>query len=140
MIKNEFRRRVEWSECDPARIVFYPNYFAWFDEATWRLFAKVGFPPDELKTQLNFAGMPILEAKSKFLGPSRFFEEVVIESHVAEWRDKTFDVVHRISNNGALTVEGVETRAWCEPHPDDPSRLKARPVPKIIVERLSAAG
>jgi 4-hydroxybenzoyl-CoA thioesterase len=138
MVVNEYRRRVEWSECDPAKIVFYPNYFMWFDEATWRLFTKVGLPPTVLENEYRFAGMPILEAKSKFIGPSRFFEDVVIESHVANWKDKTFDVIHRISNNGTLTVEGVETRIWCEWHPDDKNRLKARSVPKPIVEKLSA--
>ena len=61
-----------------------------------------------------------------------------IASHVAAWREKTFDVVHRIFNKGTLSVEGMETRIWCEWHPDDPTRLKARPVPKAIVEKLSA--
>ncbi len=136
MVVNVYRRRVEWSDCDPAHIVFYPNYFAWFDEATWRLFASVGLPPDVLRAQYRFAGMPIVEAKSKFMAPSRFFEEVVIESRVAAWRDKTFDIIHQIKNGETLAVEGVETRIWCEPHPDDPNRLKARSVPRAIVEKL----
>lgn len=138
MLTNEYTRRIEWADCDPAKIVFYPNYFAWFDDGNWKLFAKAGFPPDVLYGQFKFAGMPILEAKSKFIAPSRFFEEITIASHVADWREKTFDVVHRVFNNGALAVEGTETRIWCEWHPDDPSRLKARPVPKAIVEKLSA--
>jgi 4-hydroxybenzoyl-CoA thioesterase len=138
MVVNEVRRRVEFSECDAAKIVFYPTYFRWFDEATWHLFAKVGFPPAVLYAEYRFAGMPILEVKSKFIGPSRFFEEVVVESHVAEWRDKTFDVVHRVLNNGTVTAEGTETRIWCEWHPDDPKRLKARSVPQPIVAALSA--
>ncbi len=139
MFVNQYRRRVEFGDCDPARIVFYPRYFAWFDEATWRLFHAVGFPPDVLKAQLGFAGFPIGEAKAKFLAPSRFYDEVVIESHVATWRDKSFDVVHRIKNGDALAVDGMETRIWCEAHPDDPARLKAKPVPRAIVEKLSGA-
>lgn len=135
-VVGEYRRRVEWGDCDPAQIVFYPNYFAWFDEATWRLFAKVGLSPDVLKSQYRFGGMPIGEAKAKFTGPSRFFEDIVIESHVAAWRDKSFDVVHRIKNRDIQVVEGMETRIWCEPHPDDPTRLKARPVPAEIVRKL----
>ena len=136
MIVNRYRRRVEWAECDPAYIVFYPRYFAWFDDATWRLFAKVGLTPDILRAKYAFLGMPIVEAKAKFIAPSRFFEEVEIESHVAAWRDKTFDVMHRVKNGGKLAVEGSETRIWCEPHPDDPKRLKAQPVPRAIVKKL----
>lgn len=136
MVVNQYRRRVEFGDCDPARIVFYPRYFAWFDEATWRLFESVGLPPDVLRSQFGFAGFPIAEAKSKFLAPSRFFDEIVVESHVETWRDKSFDVIHRVKNGGTLAVEGMETRIWCEPHPDDPTRLKAKPVPRPIVEKL----
>ena len=25
---------VHWGDTDPARIVFYPNYFEWFDQST----------------------------------------------------------------------------------------------------------
>ena len=25
---------IEWGDADPARIVFYPRYFAWFDAGT----------------------------------------------------------------------------------------------------------
>ena len=139
MVINEYRRRVEFGDCDPARIVFYPRYFAWFDEATWRLFASVGLSPDVLRTHYAFAGFPIVEAKAKFLAPSRFFDEIVIESHVETWRDKTFDIVHRVKNGGTPAVEGMETRIWCEPHPDDPARLKAKPVPRAIADKLSGA-
>ena len=34
--------RVEWGDCDPADIVFYPNYFRWFDAASWNLFEVAG--------------------------------------------------------------------------------------------------
>jgi 4-hydroxybenzoyl-CoA thioesterase len=140
MVVSEYRRRVEFGDCDPAQIVFYPNYFAWFDQATWRLFAKVGLTPEVLRAQYNFAGFPILDAGSKFLAPSRPFDEVVIESRVATWSDKTFVVAHKITNGTTVAVEGQETRIWCEPHPDDPKRLKARSIPKAIVEKLGGTG
>jgi 4-hydroxybenzoyl-CoA thioesterase len=28
---------VEWGDCDPAGIVYYPAYFRWCDQATYRL-------------------------------------------------------------------------------------------------------
>ncbi len=34
MLKNVHRIRVEWGDCDPAGIVFYPRYFEWFDRCT----------------------------------------------------------------------------------------------------------
>ena len=33
---NITARRIEWGECDPAGIVFYPRFFAMFDNASRR--------------------------------------------------------------------------------------------------------
>ena len=34
---------IHWGDTDPAKIVFYPNYYKWFDESTLHLFESVGF-------------------------------------------------------------------------------------------------
>jgi 4-hydroxybenzoyl-CoA thioesterase len=138
MTLNRYRCTVGWGDCDPADIVFYPNYFRWFDEATWCLFESVGLTRAILRQDYNCAGMPLLEAKSKFLSPSRFHDALVIESRVSAWRDKTYDVVHKVMNGTNVAAEGQETRAWCEPHPDDPKRLKAQPIPKDIIAKLGS--
>ena len=39
---------VHWGDTDPARIVFYPNYFEWFDQSTRLLFDSVGLDWDSL--------------------------------------------------------------------------------------------
>ena len=33
--------RIEWGDCDPAGIIFYPTYFKIFDNATAALFEAV---------------------------------------------------------------------------------------------------
>ena len=38
---------VEWGDCDPAGIVYYPSYFKWFDQGTYRLFLKAGLRRDD---------------------------------------------------------------------------------------------
>ena len=34
MLTNTRNHRIEWGDCDPAGIVFYPRYFAMFDTST----------------------------------------------------------------------------------------------------------
>ncbi|HIL88646.1 MAG TPA: acyl-CoA thioesterase, partial [Deltaproteobacteria bacterium] len=31
-MRHTYPVRIGWGDCDPAQIVFYPNYFAWFDQ------------------------------------------------------------------------------------------------------------
>ncbi|HWO35815.1 MAG TPA: hypothetical protein VNO32_44045 [Candidatus Acidoferrum sp.] len=33
---------IEWGDCDPAQIVFYPRYLAYFDACATALFKKAG--------------------------------------------------------------------------------------------------
>ena len=47
---------VEWGHCDPANIVFYPNYFSWFDASTAHHFKVAGLPKPELVRQFGVVG------------------------------------------------------------------------------------
>lgn len=40
-------------------------------------------------------------------------------------------------NHRGLVVEGVETRVWAMPHPDDPERIKACPIPEDVIARFA---
>ena len=123
---------VHWGDTDPARIVFYPNYFEWFDQSTRLLFDSVGLDWDSLGQKYGIAGLPIVEAKARFLAPCRFRDEIVIESQVGKWNDKTFEVSHAVVNRGVRAVEGYEIRVWAHRHPEDANRLKAMPIPAEI--------
>jgi 4-hydroxybenzoyl-CoA thioesterase len=69
--------------------------------------------------------------------PTRYGDDVTVESKIAEFGRSRFQVEHRLTNrDGQLCVEGFETRVWVGRHPDDPSRIKSKPVPEEIVRLL----
>lgn len=137
MKSSIYRVAVEWGDADPARIVFYPKYFTWFDAATRHLFVSAGFKVPDIYDQYGVIGMPIAETNAKFLAPSKFADELEVHSGVSEWSDRFFVVSHKIYNAGTLSVDGYEKRVWAAPHPDKPGRLRALPVPDEIRARLS---
>ena len=49
MLVNRRRLRIEWGQCDPAGIVFYPQYFIIFDSSTGWLFERTGLSPREMR-------------------------------------------------------------------------------------------
>jgi 4-hydroxybenzoyl-CoA thioesterase len=128
--------RIDWGDCDPAGIVFYPNYFRWFDANTTALFEMAGLSMPELYRAHGLVGFPILDTGAKFLGASRFGDEIEAESSVGEWAEKTLKVLHRFRRGTTLLVDGYELRICAVPHPDDASRIKAAPIPAIVRERL----
>jgi 4-hydroxybenzoyl-CoA thioesterase len=138
MFISRKRILVEWGDCDPAHIVFYPRYLAWFDDCTTALFANAGLPIRALFEAHAVVGVPLVEVKARFLLPSTFGEELLTESEVLKWGKSSFVIQHRFLKSGELAVEGFETRVWAGKDPLRPSRIQSRPLPAEVVERLSA--
>ena len=128
---------IEWGDCDPARIVFYPNYCRWFDHGTRHLFESVGLNLKTLFDAYQVIGTPLVDARAEFLYPCRFGDRVQLHSRIEEWRRKTLVVAHELYNGEHLAVRGQEIRAWAEQHPDDPARLRTVPIPAEIKQRFS---
>ncbi|WP_341702161.1 acyl-CoA thioesterase [Ferrovibrio sp.] len=136
MKTNIYKVSVEWGDADPARIVFYPRYFEWFDAATRHLFVSAGLAIPDIYDAHGVVGTPIAEANAKFLAPSKFGDVLEVHSGVSEWSDRFFVVSHKIYNAGVLSVDGYERRVWAAPHPDKPGRLRALPVPEEVRSKL----
>ena len=124
--------QISWGHCDPAKIVFYPNYFIWFDQSAHHLFDKAGANMGDLMDQYGVVGLPIVDAHAEFIYPSKYGDEIEVTSWISEWSEKTLIVTHEIHNNGLLAVKGTEVRVWAKPHPDDPKRLQVQVIPDSI--------
>ncbi len=131
--------RVQWGQCDPAGIVFYPQFFVIFDAATGDLFARTGFSAADMRRVYGIIGLPLVEQGAKFLLPCRFDDEVMVESEAGEWGRASFTVKHRIINGGQLAVEGFEMRVWAAADPEWPARIRTKPIPAEIIACLSDA-
>ena len=130
------RYTVDFSDCDPARIVFYPRYFEWFDRGTERLFRSLGMPWATLFGTPGCYGLPILDAHASFKRAIRFGDAIEIETRVGEWRGKTFLMRHRIASGGEVAVEGEELRVWAVPDPSRPAGFRAGEVPADVIARF----
>jgi 4-hydroxybenzoyl-CoA thioesterase len=131
---------VEWGHCDPAGIVFNSRFFEFFDWSAWRLFeTALKVRPNELASVFGIVGIPLVDAKARFLKPAKFNDVADIASEVSEFRRSSFEVAHRISIGGELAVEGSETRVWAGRDPDDPAKMKGVPIPAAVIARFRAA-
>jgi 4-hydroxybenzoyl-CoA thioesterase len=131
VLTNSRKVRIQWGDCDPMGIVFFPRYFEIFDDCTSMLFERaLGMTKFELMQHERFSGFPLVDIRARFLIPSRFGDDVVIESGVTEFRRSSFDVQHRLLKAGELAVECLETRVWTYTGAD--GRIKGVPLPEEI--------
>jgi 4-hydroxybenzoyl-CoA thioesterase len=130
---------IEWGDCDPAQIVYFPRYFEYFDSCTAALFAKAGFPKRKMLQTYGILGFPVVEVKGSFKAPSRFSEDVIVESKITEWGNSSFHVHHRLFKNGnVLAVECFETRVWAAQLASDPEKIESRPIPREVIAKFEA--
>lgn len=127
------RISVEFGDCDPAGIVFYPNFFRWFDAASRHFFAACGVPAWRVLEKRNgIIGTPLVSVTSNFRLPASYGEVIDVHTSIEEWRGKTFVMKHAAMRCQQLLCEAREVRVFATRHPDDPARIKAVPVPEEI--------
>ncbi|MDP3841227.1 MAG: thioesterase family protein [Oxalobacteraceae bacterium] len=132
-----YRLTVEFGDCDPANIVFYPNYYRWFDAATHHLCKGVGLDWISMRDQYGVVGMPLVETGASYQRPASFGDHLEIESNVVECGRKSLRLRHLVRRGETLLVEGFEVRVLGARHPDDPQRLRALEIPAAIRNALT---
>ena len=136
MLTNRETIRIEWGDCDPAGIVYFPRYVEYFDRCTRALFERAGiFKRDMLKTY-GIAGIPVADVKSQFMIPSRYGEDVIVESCVSKWGRSSFVVRHRLMKGETMAVECFETRVWVVQVSEDPVKYEGRSIPSEVKEKF----
>lgn len=133
-----YELQVMFGDCDPAGIVFYPNFAKWMDASSQNFFVQCGIPHwRELVKTTGIIGAPLLEIHTRFSRPATYGETLQVHTSIAEWRAKVFINRHVIKRGDEVLCEGTETRAFCIRDPDNPDRIKAIPVPEDIKVRCT---
>ncbi len=131
-----FNVEINFGDCDPAGIVFFPNYSKWMDASSLNFFVKNGVPTWRELVKINgIIGTPLLEINTKFMMSATYGEQIQIYTSVKEWREKVFTHEHIVKRGEDTLCIGHETRAFCIKHPEDSSRIKIVPVPQDIKDR-----
>lgn len=135
MFQNERHLVIEWGDCDPASIVFYPRYFAFFDASTSALFAALGYSLKRIRDEMNDIGYPMVDTRSQFYQTSCYGDLVTIKSDITSVGTASFEVRHRLfKDDGSLAVECAGTRVWTTLA--DNGKLKSKPIPASIRQKM----
>jgi 4-hydroxybenzoyl-CoA thioesterase len=136
MFVNRREVQIQWGDCDPAGIVFYPRYFAMFDDSVSILFEAAGFSKQDIVRKYGLVGIPLVNTQAKFIVPSTHGDWITIETRVGSFKRSSFEVTHKVFKGEALAIEASETRVLVGHDPDNPARLKSAPVPEEIIARF----
>jgi acyl-CoA thioester hydrolase len=135
MRRNTLQYQVEWGDTDAAGIVFYPNYFRWFDHAALEFLRAQGIALETLIAQHQIV-VPILEAGCQFRKPVTYNNLLTIKTVVTEVRTRTFRLEYHVSRSGEITGMGYEVRGWARIPASNNGVLELVAIPDDIRARL----
>ncbi|MEJ5990635.1 acyl-CoA thioesterase [Ramlibacter sp. PS3R-8] len=125
--------RVEFGHCDPARIVWFPNFYRWIDHASRHFFIECGVPPwHETEKTMGVIGTPIVDSHSRFLKTATYGDELVFEVSIPEWRGKSFVQRYRCVRGADVIMECDEVRIFAGRKEGEPEAIRALPIPEDI--------
>jgi 4-hydroxybenzoyl-CoA thioesterase len=81
-------------------------------------------------------GHPAVEARARFRIPTRFGDDISIETKLTAVERSRFTLEHRVSKAGALAVEGFEMREWVGRDAAVPARIVSLPIPLDMLARF----
>ena len=129
--------RVEWGDCDPAGIIFYPTYFRWMDAATWAFMESVGYDAGRMRAE--HLAMPLVTAACDFLFPAQQGDRCEVRSRIGRFGGKSFLVLHEIVRaDGTALAKGSETRVWGRFASGPGTPMKGEPIPEALKSKFRA--
>jgi 4-hydroxybenzoyl-CoA thioesterase len=101
---------ISFGHCDPAGIIFYPNYFRWFDATYQAYLTTFGLDMRDLWDRLNTIGTGLIDVGATFRAPTTFGDVLDLRMTDIDWSKKTFRITYQGYVEGRTVVEGHEIR------------------------------
>ena len=117
--------RVRYAETDKMGVVYYANYFVWFEVARTDLLRTMGWSYREMEQA--GVSLPVIEAHCEYLRPARYDDELDVKTEgrmLSPVRmEFLYEVVHR---EGRLTAASGRTVHAALDRAGRPCRLPER--------------
>ena len=100
-------KKIRFHHCDPAGIVFYPQFFYLLHEVQEDFFAHIGFPEHDMINAGH--GVPIVDLKTRFFGMCRNGDDVNIHLTLSKLGNSSIAMDYDITGRGhvRLRASGV---------------------------------
>ena len=129
--------RVRYAETDQMGIVYYANYFVWFEIGRVELLRSLGLAYSQLEIE-DRCILPVVDAKCRYRAPARYDDEILIETRPALLRGTVIKFAYRILRKAQageeqkLLAEGETVHVVCD------EQLSRKPLPERYAEALRA--
>jgi len=82
---SQTRIRVRYAETDQMGVVYYANFFIWFEVGRVELLRQLGFHYKQMEID-DDCRIPVVEANCRYKSPARYDDELLLETRVLALR------------------------------------------------------
>ena len=106
--------RVRYAETDQMGVVYYGNYFTWFEIGRVELCRQIGFEYKKMEIE-DDSFLVVAEANCRYKRPARFDDLLTIRTRVTAAQRRTFQFAYEIiqQETGETIATGETTHVIC---------------------------
>jgi acyl-CoA thioester hydrolase len=125
------RLRVRYAETDQMGVVYYANYFVWFELGRVELLRQAGFDYKQMELE-DECMIPVVEANCRYKAPARYDDVVLVETEIAAMRSTVLKFRYRIlrETDSMLLAEGETVHVITD------GQMRKRPLPEKYIAAL----
>lgn len=123
--------RVRYAETDQMGVVYYANFFVWFEIGRVELLRQHGFDYKTMEVE-DDCFIPVVEASCRYKAPARYDDLLVIETRMAALRGAVLKFRYRILRDDTQVLAEGETT-----HVVTDRKISKRTLPEKYVRALS---
>ncbi|HVB07668.1 MAG TPA: thioesterase family protein [Candidatus Acidoferrales bacterium] len=116
-VARETTVRVRYAETDQMGVVYYANFFVWFEVARVELMRQLGFSYKQMEIE-DDSFVVVAKASCTYKRPAKFDDVLRIRTSVAESRRRTITFSYEVFNDadGTLIATGETLHVICDSH------------------------
>ena len=100
---------ITFGDCDPAGIVFYPNFYRFIDR-TFHDWLRQWGNHNTLANRVNGLALGLIESGAQFHHVVRDGDALRVDLQICDWRSKTFRVEYKAYVAETLCLTAFEVR------------------------------
>ena len=128
--------RVRYAETDQMGVVYYANYFVWFEIGRVEVLRSVGLSYDQMEKDHKLI-LPVVDASCRYKSPAKYDDEILIETRPALLRGSVIKFAYRIYRDSGqdgeerkLLAEGETVHVVCD------EKFERQPLPDSYATAL----
>lgn len=130
MKSHEIELRVRYQETDRMGVVYYGNYFVWFEVARTELFRKHGLSYVDMEKE-GFRLM-VVDARCSYKKSATYDDLVRIRTNIKNTKNTSIGFSYEVFCNDALIARGETEHVFTD------ANGKPVRIPEVVKEKLIA--